>query len=732
MGVVRYKGKAYGGGPEINDSKTSRNSVWSSEKISNELKSVKTESVKFLAISDMDSFAEEYMYVDEGIPYLRIPNDDSLDYSHWINKEQSSSITVTNKDTIAAILEGAILIMPIEKIEDSYIFVNTTNYQPIPIMNYEEVLSIVKEYDEKYVEDIWYWLNGLKSPMEELPKNMWEVGNVYANTEKTEILFKSEGVSGRIALKGNHGLYLYAGDEIRTMDTDHVHFAVLYKKPGESTYSTKALNNKLFRAESDGMVYITVAKNGTFDLNEDLDLAKYIRIISKSFSRVGISAASNITESYKSEFVTPTDLDNTTICKDEDGKYSVNANIAEVGKYKVKRRSKNLLYLPNQTVTSNGITVTVNDQLVTVSGSMTTVKTFLIKLECNCPPLDGNYTISMQNLASNITGGTLTIKTQSGTTLVKASSYRNSYGNADVVSDDFYLGIQLGNTYSQSEAWTFNAMLNEGAEHFYEKAEIIDEYSFIGDIETLKKSIGTDEYPLSKIIKDGGNVNVFNSITCIGDSLTAGCFEHNDSGSVVWTTIQEYSYPTFLKKVSGIETVRNYGKSGCMASAKTGTGGTPYLAYADSQNWLTTSDKTDAYIIALGTNDITYTGFDSTSESGYLAIINRIKTIQPRAKIFCVGIPNTRNSTQTITSANAKIKSIAESNGCYFLDMQTYYVQPSEVATYKAKYYNGGHRNALGYSELANAYCSYIDWIINNNPTEFNDIQFVDTDYSYT
>mgnify|MGYP006974630548 CR=1 FL=1 len=43
-----------------------------------------------------------------------------------------------------------------------------------------------------------------------------------------------------------------------------------------------------------------------------------------------------------------------------------------------------------------------------------------------------------------------------------------------------------------------------------------------------------------------------------------------------------------------------------------------------------------------------------------------------------------------------------------------------------------GHMTATGYLLMSKMIMSYIDWIIRNNIADFANIQFVETDYSWT
>ena len=251
--------------------------------------------------------------------------------------------------------------------------------------------------------------------------------------------------------------------------------------------------------------------------------------------------------------------------------------------------------------------------------------------------------------------------------------------------------------------------------------------------------------PLKNSIENGGQCAIFPKIACIGDSLTKGGMEWDTHGTGIMDYTQ-YSYPTQMQRVLNV-TVYNMGSSGACASPVAHESQYADWNYrATQEGWLTNDYKAYCYIIALGTNDIGYGGSftgdistdidDSdynnnaqTSVGGYAKIIQRIKELQPRAKIFCVTIPNTRNSDVTRTEANTKIKTIAEHFNCFIIDLETYGVQKLEVASWKAIYYNKGHLNCMGYKELSNMILKYIDYIIIHNPRSFYDVPAIETDY---
>jgi len=249
--------------------------------------------------------------------------------------------------------------------------------------------------------------------------------------------------------------------------------------------------------------------------------------------------------------------------------------------------------------------------------------------------------------------------------------------------------------------------------------------------------------PLEFIIKDGGFLGCFDKISCIGDSLTFGGFESNVGGN---DYVPNLSTPAQMQKIIG-NTVINLGISGYCASRSDLS--MSWYDEAISRGWFGDNYKGQCYIIALGVNDTwrqngfignVNTDIDVNNPSnnamnsvgGYATIIQKIKEIQPRARIFCVTIPNMFGKNNTLkVEANEKIRAIAELFECYIIDLEKYYIPMNEVNDFANKYIVGSHLNALGYKEIANVVITYIDWIIRNNISDFKDIQFIGTDRYY-
>lgn len=257
--------------------------------------------------------------------------------------------------------------------------------------------------------------------------------------------------------------------------------------------------------------------------------------------------------------------------------------------------------------------------------------------------------------------------------------------------------------------------------------------------EKLKKLI-IESNPLVNLLENGGYINIFNKIACIGDSLTEGVFEYTENGEVKYAGkpqgFEPYSYPSQLARMTGA-TVGNYGVGGATAKS--------WLETTACTDCFKEENKAQAYIIALGTNDTDYSGNVETDidlsnynnnvdnfVGNYAKIIQKCLELQPKAKVFVVTIPKTRTDCHNAwTIGNSQIKAIAKKLGVYVLDVYTYSESYDNPDAYKNHFYLGGHRNAIGYRRTAMEYATYISWIIYNNPNDFKNAQFIGMDYEF-
>ena len=253
-------------------------------------------------------------------------------------------------------------------------------------------------------------------------------------------------------------------------------------------------------------------------------------------------------------------------------------------------------------------------------------------------------------------------------------------------------------------------------------------------------SVGENEKPLDRIVTDGGFCAIFRSIACIGDSLSSGEFESiAPDGSKRYHDFYEYSWGQFIGRSCG-STVYNFSQGGMRAKT--------YIDIFADKKALWGRDKLcQAYIIALGVNDLfgkdpqelgsvddicleDYTKNAETFAGYYAQIIQRIKTLQPRAKIFLVSIPRhgdekdeKRKQCRDLLEQFTKIF-----NRTYLIDLFTY--APVNDEEY-AKKFRLGHLTPTGYIVTARMIESYIDYIIRKNPQDFNQVGLIGTDLYY-
>lgn len=248
------------------------------------------------------------------------------------------------------------------------------------------------------------------------------------------------------------------------------------------------------------------------------------------------------------------------------------------------------------------------------------------------------------------------------------------------------------------------------------------------------------EKPLDRIVSDGGFCGIFRTIGCIGDSLSSGEFESTDEeGKKGYHDYFDYSWGQFIARAAGCK-VYNFSKGGMTAVRY-------WTEFAESKGFWDEDKLCQAYIIALGVNDILnhhdevgslddidrddYHNNAPTFAGYYASIIQRLKSMQPKARFFLVTMPQDMREEARTARINAHadlLRKMAELfDYTYVIDLARY--APTYDSEFKRNFYLGGHMNAAGYLLTARMISSYIDYIIRNNPEDFAQIGFVGTPY---
>ena len=249
-----------------------------------------------------------------------------------------------------------------------------------------------------------------------------------------------------------------------------------------------------------------------------------------------------------------------------------------------------------------------------------------------------------------------------------------------------------------------------------------------------------DEKPLENMVSDGGYTSIFRTVACVGDSLSSGEFETFDpeKNERHYYDMFEYSWGQFIARMAGL-TAYNFSRGGMTASEYCDT-------YAEAKGWWDPALKAQAYIIALGVNDLigarqplgemsdinpedptknakTFTGY-------YARVIQQYKAIQPDAKFFLVTMPQsakwehddfTRGAGDAHAARLHELAAYFENT--YVLDLRAY--APVHDDAFAELFYLHGHMSPMGYRLTAEQMCSYIDYIIRHNPRDFVNVPFI-------
>lgn len=256
----------------------------------------------------------------------------------------------------------------------------------------------------------------------------------------------------------------------------------------------------------------------------------------------------------------------------------------------------------------------------------------------------------------------------------------------------------------------------------------------------FRYTVPADEKPLDNLVSDGGYASIFRTVAFVGDSLSSGEFETLDEATGVrhYYDMFEYSWGQFAARMAGF-TAYNFSRGGMTASEYCDS-------YAAAMDWWNPDKKAQAYVIALGVNDLINAGQplgelsdidpenpanNAKTFTGYYArVIQQYKAIQPDAKFFLVTMPH-----QTMYESRSGMAEVADAHAArlhelaayfentYVIDLRAY--APAHDEAFTHMFYLHGHLNPMGYRLTAEQVCSYMDYIIRHNPRDFVNVPFI-------
>ena len=244
----------------------------------------------------------------------------------------------------------------------------------------------------------------------------------------------------------------------------------------------------------------------------------------------------------------------------------------------------------------------------------------------------------------------------------------------------------------------------------------------------------------SNILRGGGMIGIFHKIGCIGNSLASGETVANDTGVDVYHDMFNYSWGQCIARMCGV-TAYNFSRGGQSAA-------TWMSEWANHATF--TGNPCTLYLIGLGVNDsnpdsIAYTAVGTSADidlsdytnnadsfyGQYGAIIQRIKQVSEKAKIFVMTMPNITDNAKL--AYNTAIKDMANIfTDVFVMDLAEY--GNSYFAKIKANtnIWKSGHGTAVSYKMIADFICTYVDWFVRNNTDKFKNVQFIDSEWNLT
>jgi hypothetical protein len=247
------------------------------------------------------------------------------------------------------------------------------------------------------------------------------------------------------------------------------------------------------------------------------------------------------------------------------------------------------------------------------------------------------------------------------------------------------------------------------------------------------------EKPLDKYVTGYSRTSIFRVMAFIGDSLSSGEFETRDKGGKPgYHDLFEYSWGQYIARKNGLKAY-NFSRGGMTAKE--------YIeSFADSKGFFNEDLKAQAYVIALGVNDIynQHHEIGSTADVdvnnhennkktffGYYGkIISKYKEISPDAKFFLVTFPDEQKmKEETHKMINGLYELSKIFDNVYVIDLYKY--GPTYNDNFRKRFNLYGHLSPDGYIHTAEMIDSYIDYIIRHNPDDFRTVGFINSGIKY-
>lgn len=274
-------------------------------------------------------------------------------------------------------------------------------------------------------------------------------------------------------------------------------------------------------------------------------------------------------------------------------------------------------------------------------------------------------------------------------------------------------------------------------------------------IEPTTRLVANDvDNPLSVIMRECGYGCLLKTWGFIGDSYTSGETPAYDGTTMKYLDCYKWSWGQQFMKIIGSEGY-NFSNGGQTAKGWLRSQGTvhdeSYYGGVGGGDWRQAqSNLKQGYIISLGINDNGYFGQtylgatyslgdvatdvdvsdytqnnENTFAGCYAGIVQRILSVQPKAKIFCV-----TQFQDTLEQVNDVVREIVAlfPNNVFLIDLHDFALN----IVNEQYYMSNGHPSPFGYAYMAYCINTYVDYIIRSQKQKFMDVTLIGSNYNRT
>lgn len=288
-----------------------------------------------------------------------------------------------------------------------------------------------------------------------------------------------------------------------------------------------------------------------------------------------------------------------------------------------------------------------------------------------------------------------------------------------------------------------------------------DIYSFITervgglvDVDNSTRLSALHDNPLAVILRECGYGCLLKTWGFIGDSYASGETPAYDGGTLKYLDCYKWSWGQQFMRIIGSEGY-NFSNGGQTAKGWIRNQGVvhddTYYGGVGGGDWRQAQENLkQGYIISLGINDKSYFGQtylgatytlgdvgddvnvsdytqnnENTFAGCYAGIIQRLLSVQPKAKIFCL-----TQFQDTLEEVNDVVREIVAlfPNNVFLIDMHDYAFN----IVGEQYYMSNGHPSPLGYAYMAYCINTYVDYIIRTRKQKFMDVTLIGSNYSLT